>query len=117
MSDVPVTAAWLAAVLLARRPSLTGPALAGLAASRGHDPPESRTTGVFVVLACALRDGSRGRTVRHMVVCAACMPGLIVLGYIQNARYGSPLGSGTGRSTTSSGSPTSDPISPDIRAG
>jgi Dolichyl-phosphate-mannose-protein mannosyltransferase len=100
MSDVPVTAAWLAALLLARRPSLTGSVLAGLVASLAvMIRPNLAPLAFFVVVtsATALRDGSRGRTLGRMVVCAACMlPGLIVLGYIQNARYGSPLGSGYG---------------------
>ena len=72
MSDVPVTAAWLAALLLARRPSPTGSALAGLAAARDHDPAESRTAGALrrpSVRDCVAQ-GSRGR-MRHMVVCAS----------------------------------------------
>jgi Dolichyl-phosphate-mannose-protein mannosyltransferase len=100
MSDVPVTAAWLAALLLARRPSLTGSVLAGLVASLAvMIRPNLAPLAFFVVVTCAtaLRDGARGRTLGHMVACAASMlPGLIVLGYIQNARYGSPLASGYG---------------------
>ena len=100
MSDVPVTAVWLAALLLARRPSPTGSALAGLAASLAIlIRPNLAPLALFVVVTCATAwpDGSRRRTLGHMVVCALCMlPGLILLGYIQNARYGSPLGSGYG---------------------
>jgi 4-amino-4-deoxy-L-arabinose transferase-like glycosyltransferase len=100
MSDVPVTAAWLAAMLLARRPSLTGSALAGLAASLAiMIRPNLAPLALFVVVTCAtaMRDGSRERTLGQMVVCAAAMlPGLVALGCIQNARYGSPLGSGYG---------------------
>ena len=100
MSDVPVTAAWLAALLLARRPSLTGSALAGLAASLAiMIRPNLAPLALFVVVTCAtaMRDGSRERTLGQMVVCAAAMlPGLVGLGCIQNARYGSPLGSGYG---------------------
>jgi hypothetical protein len=100
MSDVPVTAAWLAALLLSRRPSLTSAVCAGLVASLAiMIRPNLAPLALFVVLTCATasRQGSRGRTLRHMLMCALCMlPGLIALGYIQNARYGSPLGSGYG---------------------
>jgi 4-amino-4-deoxy-L-arabinose transferase-like glycosyltransferase len=100
MSDVPVTAAWLGALLLARRPSLKGSALAGLAASLAiMIRPNLAPLALFVVVTCAtaVGDGSRERTLRHLVVCAASiLPGLVALGYIQDARYGSPLGSGYG---------------------
>ena len=100
MSDVPVTAAWLAALLLARRPSPTASALAGLVASLAvMIRPNLAPLVLFVIVTCATAqaEGSRGRTLVRMLVCAACMlPGIVVLGYIQNARYGSPLGSGYG---------------------
>ena len=100
MSDVPVTAAWLAAMLLARRSSLAGSAAAGLAASLAiMIRPNLAPLAFFVVLTCAtaLREGSRERMLGHIAVCAGSMlPGVIALGYIQNARYGSPLGSGYG---------------------
>ena len=99
MSDVPVTAAWLAALLLARRPSPTGSAFAGLVASLAvMIRPNLAPLALFVIVTCATatREDSRGRMHRTLV-CAACMlPGLVTLGYIQNARYGSPLGSGYG---------------------
>jgi cell division protein FtsW (lipid II flippase) len=100
MSDVPVTAAWLAALLLARRPSPTASAFAGLVASLAvMIRPNLAPLVLFVIVTCATAqaEGSRGRTLLRMLVCAACMlPGIVVLGYIQNARYGSPLGSGYG---------------------
>jgi hypothetical protein len=100
MSDVPVTAAWLAALLLARRPSPTAAALAGLVASLAvMIRPNLAPLVLFVIVTCATAQaqGLRGRTRVRMLVCAACMlPGIVVLGYIQNARYGSPLGSGYG---------------------
>lgn len=100
MSDVPVTAAWLAALLLSRRPSLRSAAFAGLVASLAiMIRPNLAPLTLFVILTCATasRQGSRGATLGHMLVCALCMlPGIIALGYIQNARYGSPLGSGYG---------------------
>jgi 4-amino-4-deoxy-L-arabinose transferase-like glycosyltransferase len=100
MSDVPVTAAWLVAMVLARRPSLTSSALAGLAVSVAIlIRPNLAPLAFFVLVTCATaqRDGSRQRILRDVAVCAASMlPGLIALGYIQNARYGSPLSSGYG---------------------
>ena len=100
MSDVPVTAAWLAALLLARRPSPTASALAGLVASLAvMIRPNLAPLALFVIVTCATAQaaGSRRRTLVRMLVCAACMlPGIVMLGYIQNARYGSPLGSGYG---------------------
>jgi Dolichyl-phosphate-mannose-protein mannosyltransferase len=100
MSDVPVTAAWLAALLLSRRPSPTSAALAGVVGSLAiMIRPNLGPLALFVILTCATaaRQGSQGRTLGRMVVCALCMlPGMIALGYIQNARYGSPLGSGYG---------------------
>ena len=112
MSDVPVTAAWLAAMLLSRRPSLTSAAFAGLVASLAiMIRPNLAPVALFVILTCATtsRQESRGGTLGQMLVCALCMlPGIVALGYIQNARYGSPLGSGY---------PTSGPTSPGIHAG
>lgn len=100
MSDVPVTAAWLAALLLARRRSLTASAVAGLVASLAvMIRPNLAPLALFVIVTCATttREGSSGRPLIHMLVCAACMlPGVVTLGYIQNVRYGSPLGSGYG---------------------
>jgi hypothetical protein len=111
MSDVPVTACWMAALLLARRPTAAGAMLAGVVASLAVlIRPNLAPLVVFVVLASATaprpglktppdgaEEGSAARTVSRMALCAACMlPGLLALGFIQNVRYGSPLGSGYG---------------------
>jgi hypothetical protein len=107
MSDVPVTACWIAALLLARRPDAAGAILAGVVASLAVlIRPNLAPLLVFVALtsATAPRSGSdagekepAARPVSRMALCAACMlPGLIALGFVQNVRYGSPLGSGYG---------------------
>lgn len=106
MSDVPVTACWLAALLLARRPRPAVAALSGVVASLAVlVRPNLAPLVVFVVLASATADDDHSplasRLSKHglwrAVLCAAAMvPGLVVLGIIQNARYGSPLGSGYG---------------------
>jgi hypothetical protein len=106
MSDVPVTACWIGALLLARRPHIAGAALAGGVASLAVlIRPNLAPLAIFVALACVTA-GSADHpesprpslpAVRRMIVCAACMlPGVIALGVIQNVRYGSPFGSGYG---------------------
>jgi hypothetical protein len=107
MSDVPVTACWMGALLLARRPRLAAAGLAGVVASLAVlIRPNLAPLAGFVVLTCAVA-GAGGHadeppsrsagTVPRMAICAACMvPGLLALGLIQNARYGSPFGSGYG---------------------
>lgn len=106
MSDVPVTACWLAALLLARRARTGAAALSGVVASLAVlVRPNLAPLVVFVVLASATAGDDDGplasrlstRGLRRALLCAAAMvPGLVVLGIIQNARYGSPLGSGYG---------------------
>ena len=104
MSDVPVTAAWLGALLLARRPSLTAAVCAGITASLAVlIRPNLAPLVAFVVLASATartRDNASWFTAPRffrMVACGtAIVPGIIMLALIQNHRYGSPLGSGYG---------------------
>ena len=106
MSDVPVTACWLSALVLARRPGLAAAALAGVVASLAVlVRPNLAPLAVFVTIATATADAGDAapwspftkRSVWRMLLCAACMlPGLVVLGFIQNVRYGSPFGSGYG---------------------
>jgi len=106
MSDVPVTACWLAALVLARRPRAIFAALAGGAASLAVlVRPNLAPLVLFVVLSSATASEDdrplaallSKRSLWRAVICAAAMlPGFLVLGLIQNARYGSPLGSGYG---------------------
>jgi hypothetical protein len=109
MSDVPVTACWMAALLLARRPAVAGAMSAGVVASLAVlIRPNLAPLVAFVVLTCATAPRralttppatveERSRTVSRMALCVVCLlPGLIALGFIQNVRYGSPLGSGYG---------------------
>ena len=105
MSDVPVTACWMGALLLARRPHIGGAAFAGVVASLAVlVRPNLAPLSAFVVLACATAgsadpaaSSARSSPISRMFVCAACMlPGLIALAAIQNVRYGSPFGSGYG---------------------
>jgi len=108
MSDVPVSALWLAALLLARRPGLAGPLLAGLAASLAIlVRPNLAPLALFVAAASAapwrLPAAAAApdlawppRLMRAAWCVLAMIPGLVTLGVIQAVRYGSPLASGYG---------------------
>ena len=105
MSDVPVTALWLAALVLARRRG-GGAAPAGLVSSIAIMVRPNLAPLVALVAAATIRwsenDGVsrpawlRASAARVAVCLAAVVPGLVVLGSIQAIRYGSPLASGYG---------------------
>ena len=97
MSDVPVTACWLGALLLAARAaSDRGAAAAGVVASIAIlIRPNLAPLAVFVVWAAGA--AADRRDWRRAVACAAAMiPVVLLLGVIQQIRYGSPLASGYG---------------------
>ena len=120
MSDVPVAALWLAALILARRPSTAAAILAGLVSSlailvrpnlapllmlvaavcvtvRPPHPSASRLVGSSAVGdATALASRRNYRWTRAIWPLLAAVPGVVALGAIQAVRYGSPLGSGYG---------------------
>ena len=99
MSDVPVTTFWMGALLLARQPQWWGPAGAGVAASVAIlIRPNLAPLALFVVVAAAF-SVTRFDLRRAAVCVAAMLPGLAVLGAIQQVRYGSPLSSGYGRAS------------------
>ncbi len=99
MSDVPVTAWWLLAILLA---STTTPGLifsGGLAASaailtRPNLVPLAAILGVFVLLYSA-KEGRR-RMLNASLFSAGVMPGCIAVAVVNARLYGSPLSSGYG---------------------
>ena len=99
MSDVPVTAWWLLAILLA---STTRPALivsGGLAASaailtRPNLVPLAAVLGMFVLLYSA--EGWRRRLVNACLFSAAIIPGCVAVALVNARLYGSPLLSGYG---------------------
>lgn len=96
MSDVPVTAFWIGALVLARSPHRWSAAAAGAAASVAIlIRPNLAPLAAFVVAAAATREGTF--ELRRSLVCAAAIgPGLLVLAGIQYVRYGSALASGYG---------------------
>ena len=96
MSDVPVTACWAGALVLARRPGSWAPAKAGAVASLAIlIRPNLAPLAVFVAAAAA----TAGEKVdlRRAIACGvAVVPGVALLAAIQDVRYGSPLASGYG---------------------
>jgi hypothetical protein len=96
MSDVPVTAFWIGALLLARRPASWSPIAAGAVVSVAIlIRPNLAPLAVLVVAAGAT--ASTGVDLRRALTCALGMiPGLLILGAIQNVRYGSAFASGYG---------------------
>jgi Oligosaccharyl transferase STT3, N-terminal len=109
MSDVPVAALWLSALVLARRPSTAAAILAGVVSSLAIlVRPNLAPLLLLVAAACAtLRPAPSDRPAgasslaqlpwtRAICPLLAAMPGVVALGAIQAVRYGSPLGSGYG---------------------
>jgi hypothetical protein len=109
MSDVPVAALWLSALVLARRPSTAAAILAGVVSSLAIlVRPNLAPLLLLVAAACATVrpapfDRSAGASspahlpwTRAIWLLLAAMPGVVALGAIQAVRYGSPLGSGYG---------------------
>ena len=97
MSDVPAAACWLLALLVASRGSSGACAAAGAIASVAILIRPNLAPLAGLVLAAAVTDGSGGRIRRARLFVAALLPGLFVLGWIQQVRYGSPLASGYGK--------------------
>jgi hypothetical protein len=96
MSDVPCAACWLAALIVAARGSTAGAVASGVLASvailiRPNLAPLAVIVGA---LAAASSPTARGR--RGFYFVASLLPGLVLLGWIQAFRYGSPLASGYG---------------------
>ncbi len=95
MSDVPCAACWLAALLVASRGSIAGAAGSGALCSlailiRPNLAP------LTVLVAWLAAGPPFARVHRALVFLAALAPGLVVLGWIQQVRYGSPWASGYG---------------------
>ena len=96
MSDVPAAACWLAALLVAGHGTSYAAVASGAIASvailiRPNLAPLAGLIGTAAILAA-----SKGRMRRALLFAVALTPGLVVLGWIQNVRYGSPLLSGYG---------------------
>ena len=95
MSDVPAAACWLAALLAASRGSYGRAVLGGTIASVAVlIRPNLVPLAAIVFCATVLADGRSAR--RGAAFAGAMLPLLLVLGWIQQVRYGSPTASGYG---------------------
>ena len=96
MSDVPAAACWLGALVLALRATSSSAACAGAITSLAILIRPNLAPLAALIAAAAIVSGDRPRTGRALAFAAALAPGLVLLGWIQNVRYGSPTGSGYG---------------------
>jgi hypothetical protein len=99
MSDVPAAACWLVALLVASGGTMRRTVTAGVLSSiavmiRPNLAPLACV--VAVVASFGRKDDTRSRVRRAVAFAAAMMPAIIVLGWIQAVRYGSPVASGYG---------------------
>jgi 4-amino-4-deoxy-L-arabinose transferase-like glycosyltransferase len=104
MSDVPAAACWVAALLIASRATDRNAASAALIASlavliRPNLAPLGAivfVVGVFSGSGRTTRPETVARARRAAAFVLAIVPGIVVLGWIQHARYGSATASGYG---------------------
>jgi hypothetical protein len=95
MSDVPAAACWLAALLLAARGTTASAAMSALVTSLAVLIRPNLVPLAAIVFVVALL--GNGKDLRRAFTFAAVMlPGFLVLGWIQQVRYGSPVASGYG---------------------
>ena len=90
MSDVPAAACWLAALTASARSDRRGQIVGGFSAALAVIV-RANLAPLVVTLVALLRD--RRAVVRFA---AAALPGLVILAWLNEARYGSPLVSGYG---------------------
>jgi 4-amino-4-deoxy-L-arabinose transferase-like glycosyltransferase len=96
MSDVPAAACWLSALLAAAGGSRGRAAGAGALASIAIMIRPNLAPLAALVFVPVIFGGRQARAQRAFLFVAAMVPGLAVLGWIQDVRYGSPLASGYG---------------------
>ena len=98
MSDVPATAWWLAAIVLAAGTSTTRTVLAGLAAAAAIlTRPNLFPLAALVAVLTLMRDGATRVGIKRAVLfTAAMLPGPIAVATFNNHLYGSPFASGYG---------------------
>jgi hypothetical protein len=102
MTDVPVAAFWIAALLAADRPRLSGAALAGLLSGIAIAiRPNLAPLALFPLLLSAVHGGGRNAIVaRSAALIAAVLPFVVFVGLVHRALYGSPFTSGYGTAST-----------------
>jgi hypothetical protein len=96
MSDVPATACWLSALLVAYRATTSAAAGAGLLASLAILIRPNLAPLACVVALPLVWPISRASLARAAIFGGVLVPGVVWLGYVQAVRYGSPIGSGYG---------------------
>jgi hypothetical protein len=96
MSDVPVTACWLGALLVASRGSVRAAAAAGAISALAVLIRPNLAPIAAIVFVPAVFSGTPRPTLRAILFVAALLPGVLALGWIQQVRYGSPVASGYG---------------------
>jgi hypothetical protein len=99
MSDVPVTAWWLAAVTLVLSGSNASILVSGLAASMAIlTRPNTVPLILSLLLFLCLRDDATARTAgRRILLClTGCVPGIALVAATNQVFYGSPVSSGYG---------------------
>jgi 4-amino-4-deoxy-L-arabinose transferase-like glycosyltransferase len=100
MSDVPCAACWLAALIVAATGSSSGTFASGVLSSIAILIRPNLAPVAVIVGALTVRMSTAARTRRAMYFVAALLPGLVLLGWIQAVRYGSPLASGYGSASS-----------------
>jgi len=101
MSDVPAMAWWLAAIVLAGREGRGRAFGAGLAVSaatltRPNLAPLAGVIGLFLLLRPRGQDASPSRAATFVAFVLGVLPGALLVAWIQQTLYGSPLRSGYG---------------------
>jgi hypothetical protein len=99
MSDVPCAACWMTALVLASRGSTRSAIASGAVSSLAILIRPNLAPLAAIVLALTVASRASGRMRRAGYFIASIAPGLAVLGWIQDVRYGSPLASGYGRAS------------------
>ena len=99
MSDVPAAGVWLAALIAASRGSRGGSVGSGVLSSLAIliRPNLAPLAAIVAALAIASNASDRRRCALYFVV--SMVPGLVLLGWIQDVRYGSPFASGYGNAS------------------
>lgn len=96
MSDVPTATFWLGALLLASYGAPSAAAGAGAACSLAILIRPNLAPLAALIAIPAIFSGHASRTRRALLFTVALVPGVAVLGWIQDVRYGSPVASGYG---------------------
>ena len=96
MSDVPCAACWLAALVVAARGSPSAAVASGVLSSIAILIRPNLAPLALIVGALTVSVPASARGLRAMCFVASLLPGLILLGWIQAVRYGSPFASGYG---------------------